>query len=133
MSDVRLLARHARAHARARRHVSDRGSTSACSPRIPKCSALFHRSTPGAQNKMFAQKLTALVDHLDDPSWLGRELSTLAANHVTYGVTAEMYPWVGEALIATLREACGEAWIAEAERAWTDAYASLVTAILGPA
>jgi hemoglobin-like flavoprotein len=97
----------------------------------PEAKPLFHRSTPGAQNKMFAQKLTALVDHLDEPAWLGRELSTLAANHVSYGVTPQMYPWVGEALIATLAEACGDAWTPEAEQAWKDAYASLVTAILG--
>ncbi len=97
----------------------------------PGVRALFHRSTPGAQNKMFAQKLTVLVDHLEDPAWLGRELRTLADNHKTYGVTPEMYPWVGEALIATLREACGPSWSDEAERAWTEAYASLVAAILG--
>lgn len=97
----------------------------------PEVRALFHRSTPGAQSKMFAQKLAALVDHLDDPEWLGRELPYLAANHATYGVTAEMYPWVGEALIATLAEACGESWTPEAERAWSEAYASLVAAILG--
>ena len=97
----------------------------------PEVKALFHRSTPGAQNKMFAQKLTALVDHLEDPAWLGRELATLAANHTSYGVTPEMYPWVGEALIATLREACGEAWSPEAEQCWTEAYASLVAAIHG--
>ena len=97
----------------------------------PEARPLFHRSTPGAQNKMFAQKLTALVDHLEEPAWLGRELATLAANHRGYGVTAEMYPWVGDALIATLREACGDAWTPAAERAWTEAYASLVTAILG--
>ena len=96
----------------------------------PEVQALFHRSTPGAQNKMFAQKLTAIVDHLDDPEWLGRVLAMLAANHVSYGVTAKMYPWVGEALIATLREACGDAWSPEAERAWVDAYASLEKAIL---
>jgi hemoglobin-like flavoprotein len=97
----------------------------------PEVRALFHRSTPGAQNKLFAQKLVALVDHVDDPAWLGRELGTLARNHASYGVTAAMYPWVGEALVATLREACGEAWSDEAERAWTQAYGSLVTAILG--
>lgn len=96
----------------------------------PQVRALFHRSTPGAQNKMFAQKLTALVDHLDDPAWLGRELATLAANHVRYGVTDAMYPWVGEALIATLREACADVWTPETERAWTEAYASLMTAII---
>lgn len=97
----------------------------------PELRALFTRSTPGAQNKMFAQKLTAIVDHLDDATWMKRELGTLAANHVGYGVTPEMYPWVGEALLGTLAEACGDAWTAEAERAWRDAYSSLVTAILG--
>jgi hemoglobin-like flavoprotein len=96
----------------------------------PQVQALFHRSTPGAQNKLFAQKLAALVDHLDDPAWLDRELGTLARNHITYGVTPEMYPWVGDALIATLREACADAWSDEAERAWSDAYSSLVRAIL---
>ncbi len=97
----------------------------------PEVKALFHRSTPGAQNKMFAQKLAAIVDHLDEPDWLHRELPRLAATHATYGVTAEMYPWVGEALIATLAEACEGAWTAEAEREWREAYASLVAAILG--
>ena len=97
----------------------------------PEVRGLFHRSTPGAQNKLFAQKLTVLVDHLDDPTWISRELATLAANHATYGVTPAMYPWVGEALIATLREACADQWTEDAERAWTDAYASLTAAILG--
>lgn len=97
----------------------------------PEVRKLFHRNSPGAQNKMFAQKLTAVIDHLDDPAWLGRELPDLAAHHARYGVTPEMYPWVGEALIATVREACGEEWTAEAERAWTESYASLVAAILG--
>ncbi len=97
----------------------------------PEVRPLFHRNSPGAQNKMFAQKLTAVIDHLDDPDWLARELPSLAANHVRYGVTPAMYPWVGEALIATLREACGERWTPEAEREWTEAYASLVAAILG--
>jgi hemoglobin-like flavoprotein len=97
----------------------------------PEAKPLFHRSSPGAQNKMFAQKLTAIVDHIDEPAWLQRELSTLAANHVSYGVTPQMYPWVGEALVATLAEACGESWSPAAEQAWRSAYASLVTAMLG--
>ena len=91
----------------------------------PEVRSLFHRSSPGAQNKMFAQKLTAIIDHLDDPAWLDRELVTLASKHVSYGVTHEMYPWVGDALIATLREACGEAWTEEADAAWRAAYGSL--------
>ena len=96
----------------------------------PDVRPLFHRSSQGALNKMFAQKLISIVDHLDDPEWLGRELARLAHNHKGYGVTAEMYPWVGDALIATLRDACGDAWTAEAERAWTDGYQALMRAIL---
>ncbi|MDX2090304.1 MAG: globin domain-containing protein [Kofleriaceae bacterium] len=98
--------------------------------RHPQTKALFHRSSEGAQNKMFAKKLTSLVDHIDDPTWLDRELATLAANHVSYGVTPEMYPWVGEALLATLREACGDAWTPEAERAWGEAWAAMTRALL---
>jgi hemoglobin-like flavoprotein len=49
---------------------------------------------------------------------------------VRYGVTAEMYPWVGEALIATLREACGPEWSEQAEEAWVEAYDRLTRAVL---
>lgn len=97
----------------------------------PDVKPLFHRSTPGALNKMFAQKLSAIVDHLDDPHWLGRELGNLAANHESYGVKPEMYAWVGDALIATLREACADVWTDDTERAWSDAYASITRSILG--
>jgi|JI10StandDraft_1071094.scaffolds.fasta_scaffold11508_5 hemoglobin-like flavoprotein len=96
----------------------------------PSVAPLFHRNSTGAQHKMFAQKLVALVDHLDDPGWLERELAGLAASHAGYGVTAEMYPWVGGALVATLREACGPAWTEAAEQAWLEAYDRLTRAII---
>jgi hemoglobin-like flavoprotein len=96
----------------------------------PELRPLFHRHSPGALRKMFAQKLTALVDHVEDPAWLSRELAALGASHASYGVTAEMYPWVGDALLATLADACGEAWTPEAERAWRDTYAAVTRAIL---
>jgi hemoglobin-like flavoprotein len=95
----------------------------------PEVSALFKSHSPGAQRKMFALKLVAIVDHIDNPAWLERELGAMARSHAGYGVTAPMYAWVGDALIATLREACGEAWSDAAEQAWRDAYASLATAM----
>ena len=96
----------------------------------PQLRDMFTRNSRGAQNKMFAQKIAAIVDHVDDPSWLDRELRGLATSHAGYGVTAEMYPWVGDALIATVREACGDKWSAEAEHAWTEAYGVIAKAIL---
>lgn len=96
----------------------------------PELRTMFHRNTPGAQAKMFAQKLTALVDHLDDPAWMGREIPALSASHAGYGVTPAMYPPVGEALIGALRDACGDEWTDDAERAWAEVYVRLTQAIL---
>lgn len=98
--------------------------------RRPEVRSLFHLHSPGALHKMFAQKLTALVDHVEDPAWLQRELAALAASHTSYGVTAEMYPWVGDALLETLADACSSAWTPEAEQAWRDVYAAVTRAIL---
>ena len=97
----------------------------------PEVRAMFKSNSPGAQNKLFAQKLAAIVDHVNDPTWLDRELGALAASHQSYGVTNEMYAWVGDALIATLREACGSGWTADAEHAWREAYGALARAITG--
>lgn len=95
----------------------------------PEVRALFKSHSPGAQRKMFAQKLVSIVDHIDNPAWLERELSAMARSHTGYGVTHAMYAWVGDALIATLREACGPSWSDDAEQAWREAYASLAAAM----
>jgi hemoglobin-like flavoprotein len=99
----------------------------------PEVKALFRANSPGAQRKMFAQKLVALVDHMEDPTWLDRELGSLVVSHARYGVTPEMYPWVGEALVATLREACGDEWSSAAEATWVEAYGRLMHAVLAAA
>jgi hemoglobin-like flavoprotein len=98
----------------------------------PELEPLFHRSSRGSQAKMFAQKLVAIVDHLDDPAWMERQLDTLARAHRGYGVTPEMYPPVGSALLATLREACGDEWSTAAESAWAAAYEKLAQAMSAP-
>jgi hemoglobin-like flavoprotein len=59
---------------------------------------------------MLQQALVALIDHLEDASWLGETLSALGAKHLEYGVTDEMYGWVGECLLATLTEVAGKDW-----------------------
>ncbi len=98
--------------------------------RHPEVRAMFHRSTPGAQRKMFAQKLMSIIDAFEEPAKLAREAAAVGGSHENYGVTPEMYAWVGEALIQTLAEACGDAWTVEAERARREAYAKLADAVL---
>lgn len=97
----------------------------------PEVIPLFHRNSPGAQRKMFAQKLTLIVDHVEDAEWLARELRAVAESHARYGVRPEMYAWVGEALIETLRDACGEEWSEAAEEAWRAGYERITAEILG--
>lgn len=96
----------------------------------PQLREMFSRNSRGAQNKMFAQKIAAIVDHVNDPTWLDRELRGLASSHAGYGVTIEMYAWVGDALIATVRAACGDEWSPAAEQAWAEAYDVIAKAII---
>ncbi len=98
--------------------------------RHPELEELFVRNSRGAQVRSFGKKLVAIVDHLDDPDWTKRELSALAASHEGYGATPVMYEWLGDALIDTLREGCGETFTPEVERTWREAYARISAAIL---
>lgn len=70
--------------------------------RHPEVKPLFFRSSPDAQQKMFLQKLMMLVDALDDAPRLRVELRGVAHSHQKYGVTKEMYAFVGEALVEAL-------------------------------
>ncbi len=98
----------------------------------PETKALFTRHSPGAQHKMFAQKLAAIVDAVVEPKILQQEAAAVRNTHGGYGVKPEMYDWVGDALIETLRESVGQDWSAEAERAWLEAYGAIKHLILAP-
>jgi hemoglobin-like flavoprotein len=92
--------------------------------RHPEVRPLFGRSM-AQQEQMLTRALVAIIEHLESPTWLDESLRALGAKHVDYGVTEEMYPWVGEALLATLAEIADEAWTPQIERAWTDAYTAI--------
>lgn len=89
--------------------------------RYPQVRALFHRRPPEVQQLMLRQALIAVLDHMEEADWLEDTLRGLGAQHVDYGVTEEMYGWVGESLLATIAEAAGSAWNAELNEAWTTA------------
>lgn len=93
--------------------------------RYPQTRSLFPADT-SAQARMLQEALVAVVDHLDDAPWLGSTLATLGRQHAEYGVTSEMFGWVGECLLATLAEAAGPYWAADLERAWAEAYGAIV-------
>jgi len=93
--------------------------------RYPQAKALFGRNTAAAQEKMLTDALVAVMDHLEDAPWLTSTLKALGAKHKGYGVTNEMYGWVGASLLATLAEAAAADWTKGHEAAWTEAYGAI--------
>lgn len=93
--------------------------------RYPQVRPLFSHKPGPAQEKMLTDALVAVMEHLEDAPWLQTTLHGLGAKHVTYQVTEEMYPWVGECLVATLAEIAGSDWSPRVERAWLDAFGAI--------
>ncbi|HEX4422449.1 MAG TPA: globin domain-containing protein [Kofleriaceae bacterium] len=90
--------------------------------RYPQAEPLFLRTSMARQAEMLNGALVAVLDHLEDAPWLTDTLGALGAKHVGYGVTHEMYDWVGASLLATLAEVAGPAWNPELNAAWGEAY-----------
>lgn len=93
--------------------------------RYPATRDMFPPSSRVAQEGMLTQALVAVMDHLEDAPWLQNTLHGLGGRHVDYGVTDEMYGWVGASLLATLAEVAGNEWNDEVELAWTEAYGAI--------
>jgi hemoglobin-like flavoprotein len=100
--------------------------------RYPQAQALFTRKSREAQERMLAEALTAVLDHLEDAVWLETTLAGLGAQHVEYGVTDEMYGWVGECLLATFARVAGSDWSSAHETAWTEAYGAVTSLMAHP-
>ncbi|HEV8246601.1 MAG TPA: globin domain-containing protein [Polyangiaceae bacterium] len=90
--------------------------------RYPQTREMFPPTRREKQENMLTQALVAVMDHLEDAPWLVSTLHALGARHVGYGVTNEMYSWVGSSLLSTLREVAGDDWTPELENAWGAAY-----------
>src|SRR5215471_18877151 len=98
--------------------------------RYPDARPLFARADMAVQEQMLAEALVAVLDHLEDVPWLQSTLAGLGAKHAGYGVTREMYDWVGDVLDTTLATANGEQWTVAHTAAWQEAYGAIVTLML---
>lgn len=99
--------------------------------RYPAVRPLFGRHSQERQERMLAEALSSVIDHLDDAPWLDEQLCALGARHREYGVTDEMYDWVGDALLATLAEISAPDWSAEHEAAWAAAFGAIARRMQG--
>jgi hemoglobin-like flavoprotein len=93
--------------------------------RSPSLQPLFGRNARPAQAKMLAEALAAVLDHLEDASWLTQTLGGMGRKHVGYGVTEPMYDDVGAALLATLAEVGAGDWTPALAEQWTMAYGAI--------
>lgn len=101
--------------------------------RYPQVRPLFGRNSQGNQAKMLQDAIVMALEHLDDGQWLADTIGGVGAKHLDYGVTDDMYPMVGECLIATLAEHCGERWTQAHEDAWGRTYGALTSLALAGA
>ncbi|HEY0986407.1 MAG TPA: globin domain-containing protein [Kofleriaceae bacterium] len=95
--------------------------------RYPQTQAMFPIANRPRQAEMLTGALVAVMDHLEDAPWLTDTLGALGAKHADYGVTREMYDWVGASLLAALAETAGDKWSSELNSAWTEAYGAIVS------
>jgi|SRR6188768_3747398 len=93
--------------------------------RYPQTRHMFPEGRRSRQEGMLTEALVAVMDHLEDAPWLTQTLHGLGAKHVDYGVTDEMYGWVGDALLRTLAETCANDWNPELEAAWAGAFGAI--------
>ena len=69
-----------------------------------------------------AQTLCVVVSGLDQPKQIVPGLEALGARHRGYGVRPSHYRLMGQALMASLGGALGDAWTPEYTQAWSEAF-----------
>ena len=98
----------------------------------PQSQALF-RGDLAAQGRKLAELMDYVILHLDAPETLLPAAEALARRHVEYGVRAEDYASVGQALIWMLERVLKEDFTPAQRLAWGRAYAGLSKAMIAAA
>ena len=98
----------------------------------PDVKPLFHGDMKEQGRKLMAT-LAVVVNGLRDLDSILPAASALAKRHVAYGVKASHYAPVGAALLWTLERGLGSAWTPDLAAAWTAAYTTLSTYMIGEA
>jgi hemoglobin-like flavoprotein len=99
----------------------------------PTVRRLFRRADMAQQKKILMQTLTVVVRSLDRLDQLVPAIEALGRRHAGYGVREEHYDTVGAALLWTLGQGLGDGFTPELEAAWTDAYTTLASVMIGAA
>jgi nitric oxide dioxygenase len=87
----------------------------------PTLQPMFSSEMQVQGRKMF-RTLLVIVNALNDPNSIVEMMRGLSKRHIGYGVKAEHYATVGDALVRTIHEALGDAASQEIDAAWMAAY-----------
>ncbi len=98
----------------------------------PEVAAMF-TSDPEIQRQRFALELQTIVGSIRDLDAFCSSAAALGARHRGYGVRASHYRTMGDALLASLAAALGDAWTPAVEEAWTLAYSLISESMLAGA
>lgn len=98
----------------------------------PDLANTFYKNVPmKVQAIRLMHMIDTCVELLEKPAYmLLDELLKLGHRHILYGVRKMHYPWVGDALLATLKDQLGDAFTEEVELAWTRTYGIIVDTML---
>jgi len=93
--------------------------------------ALFESAALRTHSAKVVATVAGAVKKLGQLEELAPVLAALGTKHVEYGVIPAHYEVVGEALIATLKDALGEAFTPEVKAAWVAVYGIVKTTMIG--
>jgi hemoglobin-like flavoprotein len=96
----------------------------------PEVRPLFAKTNMQQQGRHLFDALTLVVDSLRNSEVLVATLEGLGTRHVRYGVLPAHYPMVGGALLKAFSTCLGEAWTADVEQAWVEAYGAVTELML---
>jgi nitric oxide dioxygenase len=85
----------------------------------------------GTQPKVLANAIFMYAQYIDQLEVLGGAVESIAQKHVSLTITPEMYPIIGENLLAGIGEVLGDAATPEIVGAWAEAYQALADILIG--
>lgn len=90
----------------------------------PELKDIFNMSNQdtGRQQVALFEAIAAYAKNIENLSALTTAVERIAQKHTSFNIQAEHYAVVGHHLIETLRELAPEAFTADVEEAWTNAY-----------
>jgi len=90
----------------------------------PKLRKLFPKSME-EQYKKLTDMLDSIISRLEKLDVISKDIKALAERHVRYGVKAEHYTMIGDALLWTLAHGLGKDWNREVEEAWANCFSTI--------